>query len=125
MKMFKQLVLAATLAPSAFLATAASAAITLSVEINPNPVKAGEVVVAEFTVANDGGSAVNLVTLQSTVPANINDFNASILTGGATCTVVVNNGLCDSGEVMVWNLGTVPGGAAVTLSVPLVVTAGT
>ncbi len=100
-------------------------AITVTVELNPNPVRAGEVAVAQITVANDGGGAVNTVTLQAPVPADINDFSPNALTGGGTCTVVVNNGLCDSGEVMTWNFGTLPAGTAVTVSAPLTVAGAT
>ncbi|MBN8280044.1 MAG: hypothetical protein J0M16_05510, partial [Gammaproteobacteria bacterium] len=121
MKSPRPLLLAATLALSALVAQTASAAITLSIEINPNPVKAGEVMVAEYTVANNGASAVNVVTLQSTVPANISSFNVAGVTGAPTCSIVVNNGLCDAGEVLTWNFGTLPAGATVTVSAPLTV----
>ena len=103
----------------------ASAALTLSIELNPNPVRAGETLIAQLTVANNGGAAVNTVVLQATVPANVNDFNPALMTGGGTCVVIVNNGICDSTELMNWTLGTIPAGGAVTVSVPLVVAAAT
>ncbi len=103
----------------------ASAALTLSIELNPNPVRAGETLIAQLTVANNGGAAVNTVVLQATVPANVNDFNSALMTGGGTCIVIVNNLACDSAELMNWVLGTIPAGGAVTVSVPLVVTVAT
>ncbi len=109
----------------ALAASQAQAAITLSIEMNPNPVRPGEVLVAELTVANNGGAPVNTVTLQATIPAGVSSFTAAYITGGATCTIVVNNGLCDPGEIANWTLGTIPAGGSVTVSLPLFVAAAT
>ena len=104
----------------------ASAALTLSIELNPNPVRAGETLIAQLTVANNGGAAVNTVVLQAAVPANVNTFNPALMTGGGTCIFSVsNNFACDATELMNWTLGTIPAGGAVTVSVPLVVAAAT
>ncbi len=108
----------------ALAASQAQAALTLSIQMNPNPVRPGEYMVAELTVANNGGSAVNTVVLQATLPAGLTTFNAAYISGGATCIVVINNGLCDSGEIVNWNLGTIAAGSAVTLSLPLFVPTG-
>jgi uncharacterized repeat protein (TIGR01451 family) len=103
----------------------AHAALTLSIEMNPNPVRAGEVIVAELTVANDGVSAVNTVTLQATLPAGISSFNAGYIHGGATCLVIINNSACDPTEIVNWTIGTIPAGRAVTVSLPLPVAGAT
>jgi len=105
----------------ALAASQAQAALTLSIEMNPNPVRPLEVLVAQLTVANDGVAAVNNVVLQATVPASIQSFSANYLTGGGTCTVIVNNSLCDTNEIATWTLGTIPAGSAVTVSMPLFV----
>ena len=103
----------------------ASAALTLNIEMNPNPVRAGEVIIAQLTVANNGVAAVNTVVLQATVPANVTATSPGYLTGGGTCIIIVNNGVCDTNEIANWNLGTIPAGAAVTVSMPLLVAAAT
>jgi len=76
------------------------------------------VALAELTVANDGSSAVNTVTLRATLPAGISSFNPNFIHGGASCSggISVN---CEAAEIVAWTLGTVPAGKAVTVSLPL------
>ncbi len=102
----------------------ASAALTLNVELNPNPVRPSETLIAQLTVANNGGAPVTSVTLQATVPSNVNSFLAVQATGGPTCSIVINNGFCDPTEIVTWTIGTVPAGGGVTVSLPLTVASG-
>jgi uncharacterized repeat protein (TIGR01451 family) len=105
---------------------AASSPLVIGVEFNPDPVRPAEQALAQVTVSNRGTSALTGVVLQARVPQLINSFNPNALTSDATCIVAVsNNGLCDAGELMNWNLGTLPVGSGITLSVPLIVATAT
>jgi acyl dehydratase len=119
LKFIAQLTLAGALLMSGL--GIAQAAITLSLEMNPDPVQAGERLRAELTVTNDGGTAVTGVVLQADFPTNINNLSQSFLTGGGTCS----GGVCSSGDLVTWNLGTLAPGAGVTVTMPMVVSGAT
>lgn len=98
-----------------------NAALNLRIELNPNPARPGEVVLAQLTVGNDGAAAVTGVSLQATMPANINSINVSVAMPAATCIQGNTSGACDPTERVNWVLGTIPAGGGVTVSLPLIV----
>jgi uncharacterized repeat protein (TIGR01451 family) len=118
--------LVAAVAALACAAGPAFAAVSLGVELNPNPARPGETIRVQFTVANDGPGSAASVTLRATVPAGIDATNPNYMSvfptgcnpGGATSN-------CDPGDVMTFALGTIPAGRAVTVLVPLPVAAAT
>ena len=66
--------------------------------------------------------ALTGVVLQARVPQSLSSFSPALITGGATCIVgISNNGVCDSAELMNWDLGTIPAGGGITVSVPVFV----
>ncbi|MEZ5565189.1 MAG: thrombospondin type 3 repeat-containing protein [Gammaproteobacteria bacterium] len=100
----------------------ASAALNLRIELNPNPVRPAESMLAELTVTNDGASAVTGVTLDATMPTNVSSININVATPTATCIQSNTSGACDPGELVHWVLGTIPAGGGTTVSLPLTVT---
>lgn len=108
---------------------AAQAALTVSLELNPDPVRAGERLNARITVTNNGASAVNNVTVESTVVAGIDDasgfdgFYEELLSEGGTCNAGTYTTFCDAGETIIWTVGTLGGGRSITVGVPLPVSA--
>ena len=102
------------LALFALAAPQAHAALTVQQTINPDTVRPGERIVVSLTVANDGGSAEAIVELRALIPAQFNSVNRlSNATGSPLCT---GNNPCASGNQLVWALGTIPAGRAVTVS---------
>jgi len=101
-------------------------ALTLSVELNPDRVRPNEGLRAALTVTNNSGSSVSGVELRATVPSSgINTFNQSYLSGGGTCTFTEGTTNCYANERVTWNLGSIPAGEAVTVTMPMVVSNGT
>jgi uncharacterized repeat protein (TIGR01451 family) len=102
---------------------AASAALTLGIELNPDPVRPGEPLLAQITVTNNGGVAQPGVSLQATVPANVNAISIAAAQPAATCIQNDANATCGPAERVNWALGTIPAGGGVTVSVPFTVAA--
>jgi hypothetical protein len=101
-------------------------ALTLNVSLNPDRVRPNEGLRAALTVTNDSGSAVSNVELRATVPSSgVNTFNQSYLSGGGTCISSEASANCFANERVTWNLGTIPAGQGVTVSMAMVVTNGT
>lgn len=99
----------------------ASAALTLGVELNPDPVRPGEPVLAQITVTNNGGVAQAGVSLQATVPANVNSISIAAAQPTATCIQNDASSACSPAEKVNWALGSIPAGGGVTVSVPFTV----
>ena len=100
---------------------AAEAALTLTLEMNPDTVQAGQRLRTELTVTNDGGGSVTNVVLQADYPSNVNNLSQGLLTGGGSCS----GSVCSSGDLVTWNLGTLAPGAGVTVTMPMVVNGAT
>ncbi len=93
------------------LLSVAHAALELEGEINPNPVRPGELVRGEFTVSNTGVGAETGVTLAMLIPAGVDFFydggtESAAVIGGGECVSTT----CDPGEEVVWTLGTLAAG---------------
>jgi uncharacterized repeat protein (TIGR01451 family) len=118
--------LLATLALT-MLSTAASAALTVNVELNPDPPRPGEWVHAQVTVANNGGASVAAVTMRATVPAGMtNGLNVNYMSlAPSGCNLTGATSSCDPGDVMTFSLGTLPAGSATTVSIPFLVAVAT
>ena len=96
-------------------------ALQLGIQLNPDRVRPGEAIVALITVTNDTGATVANVSLQARMPvAGVNIIHQSYLSGGASC-----GGNCSPNEWVNWTIGLLAPGAGVTLSMPMVVSAGT
>jgi len=103
------------------LATQAMAALTVSVSVNPDPIRPGETAHVELTVTNTGASPESNLTLETVMPDEVDNFlSPAFITGEVTCS-----GFCDSGEAVTWNIGTLAAGEGKTVSFPPVVTLGT
>src|SRR3990172_7964666 len=111
------------LALATFFFASLAQALTLSVTLNPDRVRPNEGLRAALTVTNDSGAAVSGVELRATVPSSgVNYFNQSYLSGGGTCTFTEVGTTCFANERVTWNLGTIPAGRGVTVSMAMVVT---
>ena len=65
----------------------ASAGLAMTVEVNPDPVRSGELAHNEITVSNQAGEALFNVTLVMRVPPEFADFRSDTpnMTGGGSC----------------------------------------
>jgi len=88
-------------------------ALQLGAELAPDPVAPGELFDLQITVANDEAGTSGTLTLVLTYPDNLN--STPIIAGGGTCSVGTSG--CSPGEPLVWNLGALAPGEAVTVSV--------
>ena len=94
--------------------------LTLSISLNPDPVRPGEVLNTELTVTNPTAFDRSGVVLEVRMPEDINSINESLILGGLDCT----GGSCESREIGTLNIGTLAAGAGVTINLPLVVSSG-
>jgi uncharacterized repeat protein (TIGR01451 family) len=102
---------------------AATAPLTLSLSVGPDPITPGEAFQVALTVTNRG--LVELFELQGAlrVPAEVSAFATNLTTGGVVC----NNGAsfgCDPLERALWNIGSLPPGRSTTLTFPVGVPTG-
>ena len=98
-------------------AGAAHANLRVFVEARPDPVQPGETMHVVFHVSNDGATALSTVTLESTVPAEVDAFPENWVTGIANCNAG-DASLCEPGEIISWSLGTLDPGEGLTVSYP-------
>ena len=103
---------------AAFQVTPAQAALTLSVQANPDPVEPGEVVNVEITVTNPDAFDRTAVTLEMDYPAGLVNLGEGLITNDGFCTGGSLRGTCVPGELLNWNLGTIPAGTGITVSLP-------
>ena len=96
----------------------AHAALTLSVQANPNPVEPGEVVNIEITVTNPDGFDRTGVALEMDYPVSLLNLGEGLITNGGFCTGGSLARTCVPGEILNWNLGTIPAGTGITVSLP-------
>ena len=96
---------------------------TLKVNIvaNPSPVRPGEQVNYVMTVVNQGVTDLSGVELRQLMPAYMVDIYSS---GGTWESVSGNNYYLDSGDIVTWNLGTLPAGQSRSVVFSAEVTSG-
>ena len=102
------------------LAGSVHADLGLAIEASPDPAEPGETVHVTLTVTNTGVSPVAGVSLQVAIPAGVNFFSESLLSGGGECPSTT----CDVGEAAVWALGTLAPGAGISVSMPPIIASG-
>jgi len=109
----------------ALASAAAQAALTVAIEMNPDPPRPGESIRALMTVGNDG-AAVAGVTLRATVPNGISTFLASSSNIAPTgCNLTGPTSACDPGDTMTFTLGSLAANSSTTVSLAFVVAAAT
>ncbi len=96
--------------------SAAHADLKLGIEVNPNPVRPNAQLRMALTVTNDGAETVNNVGLRATVPSGVNNFQEHVVSNGGTCDAGSWNYICEVGENVLWNIGSLAPGAGVTVS---------
>lgn len=102
-------------------AGAAQAVLRLAVTASPDPVERGEAMQVTITVAQESASTSGALTLRMLFPDHLFDLDDSLITGGGDCF----GSACDSGETITWNLGSLPPGGGLTVTLPPVVRSGT
>ncbi len=106
-------------------ATPAAAQLVVAIEANPGVAIPGEQLEVRITVANQGASNVAGVSLNLSIPAELDSFPTGVATPGAGgCNQIVNDFTCQTGETLTWNLGTIVAGQSVTASLTPIVSAG-
>jgi hypothetical protein len=95
----------------------AEAAITVSVEANPDPVLPVDTIYTAITVGNTGSNPSGTLMLQSRYPDHLERVFSSNISDGGTCP----GGACEPNELITWNLGNIAPGASITVSFPAVV----
>lgn len=101
-------------------ASAAQATLRLAVTAAPDPVLPGELMQVTVTIAQESASPSGALTLQMLYPNHLFDLDDSLITDGGDCF----GSYCDSGETITWNLGNLPPGGGMTVSLPPVVVSG-
>jgi uncharacterized repeat protein (TIGR01451 family) len=91
--------------------------VRLGIEINPEPVRAAELIQAVLSLGNEG--LVNTqAKLSLRVPAGLNPFGVGLTDGGGNCENTVT---CDPSERVAWQFDAVPPGAGRSVSFPAIV----
>jgi uncharacterized repeat protein (TIGR01451 family) len=95
------------------------APMAFSVAVNPDPVEPGETLLTELTVTNDSGSLLSNVQVQLLYPTQLLDLADAALSDNGDCTNVSGVGtFCDAGEIVLWDVGTLPPGGGQTVFLP-------
>ncbi len=91
----------------------------LSIEANPDPAQPGEALQIQLTVTNPDGFDRSGIELRMVYPAGLQSLVHAAISDGGTCAPSVsNNSRCDATELLSWNLGTIPAGTGVTVTLP-------
>jgi len=99
--------------------------LALALSLAPNPIAANETSTATLRATNLGSDTLFNVALQARIPPDgVNNFFATLLTGGGTCRGSTS-GACVQSELATWNIGDLAPSASVTVTLPLAVTNGT
>jgi hypothetical protein len=78
----------------------------LTLEVSHSGEEGDSVVSVELTAKNTSGDTLEGVIVEARVPDGLNSFKQSITDGGGNCTSSGGNVLCDRGEFIQWDLGT-------------------
>jgi Domain of unknown function DUF11 len=93
--------------------------LALSMELNPDPARPGELVDVRLTVTNTGTTDLLAVEAEVFLPDGAARFGSTTTTGAAaSCLGDQFTTTCDPRERLVFTVGTVPAGSGVTLSLP-------
>jgi uncharacterized repeat protein (TIGR01451 family) len=99
--------------------------LTLSATATPDPVRPSGEITFVFTITNRSGEEVSGVELQTTVPAHVESFpGESDDASGYFCNEGFAGTMCDPGETMKWNLGTLPDGQSQSATFAVIVKSG-
>jgi len=98
--------------------------LSVAIDATANPSLPGTTLSVVLTVTNSSFFDRADVVLRMRYPVGLQPLNHSAITDGGTCVhSVLINSRCDATETLVWNLGTIPAGDTVTVSLPPVVNA--
>ena len=100
----------------------AEAAITVSVEANPDPVLPGETIYTAITVGNTGSSVSGTLTLQMLYPDHLPSLSHSQISDEGSC---IGSNSCRSNNQITWNLDKLAPGASITVTFPAVIVSNT
>jgi uncharacterized repeat protein (TIGR01451 family) len=97
------------------LARIGNGGLNFATEWGPDPVRPGEWANAQLTVTNRSDVPLSDLRVLARVPTQLQGFfaNAGLVSGDATCYF---QNYCEPGELMAWNLGTLPPGAGRTFT---------
>jgi hypothetical protein len=103
----------------------AATGLMLALDVNANPAAPNETLDTKLTVTNNSFFDRSGVVARMRYPVGLAAVSESLIQGGACDNSVSNNNQCDVTEQVIWNLGTIPAGTGVTLSMPPKVAAAT
>jgi len=110
---------AASARASAITRVAVAEALELAIEVGPSPARVSETLLTSLTVSNTSQQALTGVALALRFPQNLADMGENLVTGGADCRDSgTGNSVCDSGELLVWDIGTLAAGVGATYNLP-------
>ena len=92
------------------------AALGVQMQANSHPAEPGEALSLTFVVSNTDGFNRNGVVMRMPFPAGLASTSHGLIEGGACNGTVSNDSSCQPTETVVWNLGTVPAGSSVVLT---------
>jgi len=95
--------------------------LSLSILVAPSPASAADTLAVNLTVVNTSVSTVFNAELQLLFPPGVNTLSNPLIVGGSCAGTIINNNACDSGEVVVFPLGTVTPGQQLDLTLAPVV----
>ncbi|MEM7081833.1 MAG: dockerin type I domain-containing protein [Pseudomonadota bacterium] len=96
---------------SAIVTHSAQASLTLDVATTVDEVRTGDRARVEFTVGNTDGAARNNVVLTMPYPNGLNPVSESNFDGDCPSST------CTAGELVTWDLGSIPSGGSVTVHI--------
>jgi uncharacterized protein YciU (UPF0263 family) len=96
--------------------------LSLAVQLDPDPVAPGEILMGAITLTNRAQDTIPNVEIQATVPNHLDAFNAGL--ANADSCVGGTPALCESGDLITWNVGSIAPGGGVTVTMPAVVRSG-
>lgn len=94
-------------------------ALEIGMALGPDPIGVGEQLELVFTVTNTGASQVSGTGLVLRLPQEIDPFSTARATVGPAlfaCDQIVNDALCQAGELFRWNLTTLEAGQSKTIA---------
>lgn len=105
--------------------SAAQAGLELKMQTKTNPVQPNEAAQIGLVVSNSSGFTRSGVVLKLSYPAGLKSMYHALSEGGY-CDGSVSGGYsCEPGEKLIWNLGSLPSGQSVSVSLPPEVAAAT
>jgi uncharacterized repeat protein (TIGR01451 family) len=96
----------------------------VEIRLSPDPVQPNDRLRADITISNNTGSDEALVTLEATVPAGVlTDLSlpTAAISDNGQCNTLGASNTCSAGEAIVWDIGTLADGQAITVTVPMIV----